>query len=258
MGIFLRTGQSPPVVFIAQLGTGGQSWKSVTDLLPGIAVFAYDRPGTGEAPGRPDPNPPLPYGTWARELAELFDREGITDPAVVVGHSFGGNIARVYAGLYPLRVAGLVFVDSSIPQMFLEPDSGPKLDGDGPDATEIDTVRGQVEIMTLALPRVPTLVLSRDPGAWDGDWDPPHEAVEDLWIASQRELARLTGAPLIVADRCGHQIPRDRPALVAYAVRHVLKAVQDGSPSQPIAAQLADYGSHLDEAPSAAETLTEG
>jgi pimeloyl-ACP methyl ester carboxylesterase len=237
----------PKVVLISQLGTGGRSWQPVGDLLTDVAVFTYDRPGTGEAPGRPGPNPALPYSAWARELAEILDHEGVTEPAVIVGHSFGGNIARVYAGLYPERVAGLVFVDSSIPQMFLEPNSGPKLDGEGPEATEIDTVRGQVEIMTLTLPRVPALVLSREPGAWDGQWDPPHEAVEDLWIASQRALAHDVGAPLVVADRCGHQIPRDRPALVAYAVRQVLDAIQEGRQLWPSAARLAEHDSHIDE-----------
>lgn len=239
-----RPGAGSPIVLIAQLGTGGDSWKPVVDLLPGATVVTYDRPGTGDAPGRPAPNPPLPHSAFARELADLLDQRGITQPAVIVGHSFGGNIAKVYAGQHPDRVAGFVFVDSSIPQSFLYPEGPMPVDGDGPDATTVDTVTGQVEILSTELPPVPTVVLTRTPGRWDGENPPPHPAVEDLWLISQRLLARQAGAPLIVADNCGHQLPRQVPDLVAYAIRTV-HAATSGDPLTVDEALLGQLGGHL-------------
>lgn len=234
-----------PIVLIAQLGTGGDSWKPVVDLLPDTTVVTYDRPGTGDAPGRSAPNPALPYSAFARELADLLDQRGVTQPAVIVGHSFGGLIARMYTALHPDRIAGLVFVDPSIPQFHLYPTAEPKLDGDGPDATEIDIVAGQVEILSAELPPVPTVVLTRTHGRWGGETPPPHPAVEDLWLVSQRLLARQTGAPLIVADNCGHQLPRQVPDLVAYAIKAV-HAAASGDPLTVDEAQLAQLGGHLD------------
>jgi pimeloyl-ACP methyl ester carboxylesterase len=39
---------------------------------------------------------------------------GIKGPYVLVGHSLGGLVARVYAGQYPDEVAGMVFVDHAM------------------------------------------------------------------------------------------------------------------------------------------------
>jgi pimeloyl-ACP methyl ester carboxylesterase len=39
---------------------------------------------------------------------------GIRGPYVLVGHSLGGLVARIYAGGYPDEVAGIVFVDHAM------------------------------------------------------------------------------------------------------------------------------------------------
>jgi len=49
----------------------------------------------------------------AAELHRLLHNGGIRGPYVVVGHSFGGEIVRVYAGQYPTEVAGLVVIASA-------------------------------------------------------------------------------------------------------------------------------------------------
>lgn len=234
------------VVLIAQLGTGGDSWKPVVGRLDGIATFAYDRPGTGNAPPRPAPNPALPYSGFAAELAALLDAEQVDGPLILVGHSFGALIARAYTAAHPDRVTGLVIVDGSLPQFHLVPTGEPKLDGDGPDATEIDVVRGQTEILSAPTPQIPAVVITRGHGRWDGENPPPHPAVEDLWQISQRLLARDLGCPLLVADHAGHQLQRETPDLVAYAIRAVHAAVCDGTAVQVDSSELAEAGGRVD------------
>jgi pimeloyl-ACP methyl ester carboxylesterase len=118
----MSDGDSPPIVFISQLGTGGDSWRPVIDqLTTGATTVTYDRPGTGDAPGRPAPNIPVSHSGFARELADLLDAGGVTDPAVIVGHSLGGNIAKGVRRARPAAVAGMAFIDRSIPQTFLWP-----------------------------------------------------------------------------------------------------------------------------------------
>ncbi len=235
-------------MFIAALGEPGRSWQPVLDRLPDLTTVTYDRPGIGGVPHRPAPNPPLPYSAFADELAALLDERDITGPAVLAAHSIGSLIARVYAGRHPHRVAGMVHVDGSIPQFHVCPGLESAQDGaDGdPDATEIDVVTGQVEVLYAAPPRVPTLVLTRTPGRWGGNRPAPSGA-EELWLVSQRILARDTGSPLIVAEHSGHRIPAEQPDLVAYAIRAVHTAALSGTPAHLDPDALSRTGAHLDK-----------
>jgi pimeloyl-ACP methyl ester carboxylesterase len=232
-----------PIVFIAALGEPGRYWLPVLDRLADLTTVTYDRPGIGGAPYRPPPNPPLPYSAFADELAALPD---FTGPAVIAAHSIGSLIARVFADRHPHRVAGMVHIDGSIPQFHIFPGLETPEDGaDGdPDATVIDVVKGQVEVLYATPPTVPTLVLTRTPGHWTVK-DLP-DGVDDLWLASQRILARETGSPLIVAEHSGHRIPVDQPDLVAHAIRAVHTAATSGRAPRLDLESLAALGAHLD------------
>ena len=240
---------APSVVFVSALGDPGAAWQPVLDRLdPGLVAITYDRPGTGAAPPRPGPNPPLPYSVLADELAGVLDERGVDRPAVLVGHSLGSLIARAFAGRHPGRVAGFVAVDGSVPQLVLWPDPSPVLDGDEAGATEIDFLTGQVEILAAAVPRVPAVVLVRRRN-WTYEGRPmKHPALDDLWQVSQRVLAAQWAAPLIVAEHAGHQIPAEAPALVAYAVESVVRAAIDGRPPELDDARLAERGGRRERA----------
>lgn len=225
----VRRGEDPPVVFVSQVGTGGKSWQPVVDLLStGTTTFTYDRPGTGDAPPRPAPNPPLSYGMMADELAAQLDHAGITGPVVVVGHSIGSLIARMFAHRYPWRVAGMVHFDGSEPRRGLTPEWPTNPDGDGQGATKFDALTGEAEVRTAILPRVPAAVVTHTPGGWVNDL--PHPALEQIWQMHQRDLADRHGTPLVVARNASHQIPRDAPALTAFVIDEVVQAVRSGTP----------------------------
>lgn len=226
---------NPPVVLVSQLGTGGDAWQPVIDCLPeSLTTVTYDRPGTGNCPPRPAPNPPLPYSAFADELAAVLDERGITRPAVLVGHSIGSLIVRVFAARYPDRVAGVVHVDGSIPRSRfghgLYRDQSPvPIDGDGPDATAFDILRGEIEVVEAVQPDVPAAVITRTLGRWS-PWVEPHleSAIDALWTAYQRQLARQLGTPLVVATDSGHQIPDESAALVAHVIGCVVDAARTG------------------------------
>ena len=70
----------------------------------------------------------------AHDLRMLLTGAGIPPPFVLVGHSLGGLVARMFISLYPGEVAALALIDSSHPQQswrlpktFLEDYLGGKL-----------------------------------------------------------------------------------------------------------------------------------
>jgi pimeloyl-ACP methyl ester carboxylesterase len=113
---------SPTVVLVADLRGSAEDWTishtSAPAVFPAVAEFArvcaYDRPGTpvGEKPSRSDPAPqPANAGSAVADLQALLTKAGEAGPYVLVGHSYGGLIVRLYASTYPEELSGLVLID---------------------------------------------------------------------------------------------------------------------------------------------------
>ena len=73
-------------------------------------VVAYDRAGLGRSEW--DDTSPTPRHV-ADRLRRVLRQIGADPPYVLVGFSWGGMLARYFAGYYPSDVVGLVFVDPS-------------------------------------------------------------------------------------------------------------------------------------------------
>jgi pimeloyl-ACP methyl ester carboxylesterase len=114
-------GQAGPTVMMdVGLGGGVLDWQTVR---PGVAKFAracsYDRSGICWSESGPNPrtSPRI-----VKELHALLKNGGVDSPYVLVGHSFGGANAQLYAARYPKEVAGMVLVDSALDQRNLNKD----------------------------------------------------------------------------------------------------------------------------------------
>ena len=104
------TGKSrPAVVLIAGAGDFSFDWGLVQpDLSRFTRVCSYDRAGLAWS----DPGPmPRTMRQEAYELHLLLKAARVEPPYVLVGHSIGGLMARVYAEQYAGEVAGVVLVD---------------------------------------------------------------------------------------------------------------------------------------------------
>ena len=104
---------SPTVVYLHGLGGDGSDVTSInTPLASQVRVCTYDRVNVGRSDrvtGRHD------GADSVRDLHALLDAAGVPRPYLLVGFSFGGLLAIMYAGTYPDQVMGLVSLDGSLP-----------------------------------------------------------------------------------------------------------------------------------------------
>jgi pimeloyl-ACP methyl ester carboxylesterase len=83
--------------------------EAIASSLP---VVAYDRAGLGLSDSGPRPRDAR---SIAAELHTALERANIRGPFLLVGHSLGGLFVRVFAGMFPDEVVGMVLVDASHP-----------------------------------------------------------------------------------------------------------------------------------------------
>ena len=221
---------SPTVILESGLGVEPTTWGAVVPHVARFAqVCAHERPGTGASP-------PAGHSRAAAavegELETLLAAKHIERPVVIVGASFGGYVAQLYASRRPDDIAGVVLVDSLHPdldstfaRLFGKQAAAARarqLAANTEGITYADLVRSAHEVAAAkAFPAVPLVVLehgiSFDPGG------APDAALERAWGRMQRDLARRSPrGELIVAERSHHRIAEDQPALVARAIERVV------------------------------------
>lgn len=111
------TGEGSPTVILEAAGPGWSVyWSRVQpDLAKVTRVCSYDRAGFGWSESGPSPRTGRRI---ANELHTLLTRAGISGPYVLVGHSLGGFIVRLYRQIHPKDVVGMVLVDAGHERQF--------------------------------------------------------------------------------------------------------------------------------------------
>ena len=99
----------PPFLLVHGLASNARMWDGVAARLveAGVTVLAVDLRGHGRSS---KPAGPYDVPTVAGDLAALIEQLGLDRP-VVVGQSWGGNVAVELAALHPDLVRGIVCVD---------------------------------------------------------------------------------------------------------------------------------------------------
>jgi pimeloyl-ACP methyl ester carboxylesterase len=256
------TAQGPTVIFEAGLSqyTANSTYGKAQDLIASFAhVCIYDRAGFGWS----DPVAgPRTHFDMVTDLHKLVEKMELKLPLVLAGHSMGGLIARLYAKTYPGEVAGMILIEASPESYIYGPgtsderkaivakiDAGLTNAKEGmpvvpmPAATPYDvqmaftpsilrTVKQEYEAIDLVPERFrmadgygnfgekPLIIIRRGKTA-----SPPSDQ-DEQWRKVQESMASLsTNSSLIVAEKSGHVVPYDEPAVVADAVKEVLAKV---------------------------------
>lgn len=219
-------------------------WNGRPCLAPLLAasgqVISYDRAGIGESG---PPTAPRDLNDFAEELEAVLAVAGVARPVWLVGHSIGGLVALAYARRHPMRVAGLVLLDSSHPDQlarFAAAASPDELEAGAddrrqtalhhPERPDLESLLGQEPLRAGELGELPLLVVSRtaspfavpltDEAATDeAEASRLAEQREGVWQLLQADLATLSARGVrlrLTGSR--HYVHLDQPESVARAI----------------------------------------
>ncbi|PGT51064.1 alpha/beta fold hydrolase [Bacillus thuringiensis] len=213
----------PTVIMDAGYGDYSKSWKFVVSEISALTdVLVYDRAGLGKSGKSLNPR----TSTYmVKELKEALIRLSIKPPYILVGHSFGGVNARIYASEYPQEIAGVVLVDSTLEDYkdrFL-----PTMPKEFQDAYNKQFVyEGTYDEFMESLQQlkdsrrklsVPLIVISAGKKAHYS------EESQGLWNKMQKEILQISSnGEFIIAKNSAHYIQNDEPEVVVNAVKRLI------------------------------------
>jgi len=248
---------SPTVLIDTGIGDASANWIPIQEKLSTqTKVCIYDRAGYGMS----DPGPgPRTSSLIVEELYTMLKSAGITGPYILVGHSYGGFTAQLFAKKHTDETAGIVLVDSSHPQQV---DRLAKLDlfevenrriitgrndAINEDASELQkkwymlnsrrkAIIAQMDELKYfkdsanevskagPMPDIPLAVLTR--GISQLPTLENSESMEEIWLEMQKDLANSNrqGYQKII-QASGHNIHIDSPDAVVNSVLEMFGAI---------------------------------
>ncbi len=219
----------PVVILDAGLGNTSDVWTPLVRAAAGLTtICSYNRAGLGRSEPRPEPHG---AASAVDDLHDLLKAAGLPSPWIVVGASFGGLDAQLFARRFPSEVSGVVLVDAIAPgwdpglEALLSPAQVAERRAipNGEDLTNED-IRESERIAPDGgpFPPVPLVVLYHgQPFPGGPDW--PTAKVEALWLSLQERLAALSPkSTLLLAAESGHRIHEQQPQLVADAIAAII------------------------------------
>ena len=113
------------LIFVSGAGEDNATWGDVQpELSKHFFTLSYDRIGLGKSDSL------LNYhkdaSSMATELSDIIEALKISGPLIVVGHSIGCQVTRIFAAQHPELVRGILFIDPGFSESGLKhimPDS---------------------------------------------------------------------------------------------------------------------------------------
>lgn len=218
---------SPAVVYLHGLGGDGTAW-AVDEFAPRLTdrhrVCSYDRVNTGQS----DRQEAQHTGSDSvRDLHALLAAADVPGPYLLLGWSWGGLLASMYAGTHPNDVMGVLLLDASLPtddevEALIPADELARLKAEWNAAEQEDLYRtlDQAKRVVRSIPDVPVTYMAADSG------EPPRTALDKrmqtLRQAKQAEFVDGLSQGRLVPVKSSHDVGKDQPELVVAEVQRIV------------------------------------
>jgi len=234
---------SPTVVFLSGWGSESADWLNIFDhVKQRTRTCEYDRGEVGvtAAYGSALPRKGRDAHDQVHELEQLIDNADIPKPYVLVGHSWGGALARLYAGTHD-DVKAVVFVDSASPgqDAAIQAALPPKRADEPALLTQLrhpaaadpvlnpeylDWRKSLQEVATVEdLGDLPVVVLTAG-----NDFGEGTRYLLPVWLRLQDRIARLSTRSIhVLAPTSSHFVQLDEPDVTTAAVDAAVEAARD-------------------------------
>jgi pimeloyl-ACP methyl ester carboxylesterase len=218
---------APTVVYLHGLGGDGSDVSSISAPLAGrVRVCTYDRVNVG----RSDSDAGRHTGADSvRDLHALLDAAGVGGPYLLVGFSFGGLLAIMYAGTYPDQVMGLLSLDGSLPtddevDRLIPADERAQAIAEqeaNQERVEFYRTVDEAKALVARVPDVPVTYMAARPVELPPTW--PVQRMRALIHAKQLQFTKAVPNGRLVEVRSSHDIDLEQPALVIKELDRILK-----------------------------------
>ncbi|MDZ4792846.1 MAG: alpha/beta hydrolase [Bacteroidota bacterium] len=243
MSLFVAGSGKYTVVLEAGGSSNHRCYRAIDTSLAKITrVISYDRPGYLKS-GKCDKT--RDAITVAIELKEALSTAGYPPPYIVVGWSLGGSFARVFCGLYPAAVAGLVLIDPAPeefypriqkehPELMTEDSlfmkevlASTDRPGDREEMIAFDNSIQQAKLSDTAH-STPTMLLIAAYGKATGtDEKNPANPINSIWVDELKKwAANRPNLQYTVLENSVHHIAKEYPAVVISAITHMIERMK--------------------------------
>jgi pimeloyl-ACP methyl ester carboxylesterase len=222
-----RGSGAPTIVYLHGMG-GDHTYASaiLAAFTDRVRACGYDRTNAGQSevvPGRHT------GADSVRELHALLAAAAIPGPYLLLGASFGGLLATMYAASYPGEVVGMVLLDATLPS---QDEITPKQERarrlaeweDNPEHVQIPATLAQARGLLARLPGIPVTYLAAQPAEVPPGW--PVQQTRALFRTKQQEFIDAFPRGRLVAVESPHTMEAAVPDKIIQEVDQVLRTAR--------------------------------
>ncbi|MGP3779569.1 alpha/beta fold hydrolase [Halanaerobium saccharolyticum] len=221
----------PTVIFESGLGDDSSTWKEIQDEISSItSTFSYDRAGTGKSESRDGPKSGIDI---VQDLTKIVDNRSLGPPYILVGHSFGGLLSRLFASINPENIAGMVLIDAAPvnkevvfeniltgkqKEQIIKYLKNPSLNSE-----KVDKIKTYKQILKhkkkFDFPL--TIIIRGLAKCYGPNW--PEDKLLEIEQELQLDYKQLSeNSKTVIAEKSGHYIHKDQPELVINEIKEMV------------------------------------